>query len=370
METTHPNLFAEFSNQQKLKDKNTQDSRHADAQIFTKLLVLKEESNDYLKLYSDVILQAKQKGFDIFNYDHLHHLVLQIWMDFPKDISDSFRKKLILVGMGHNGNGDNFSLPKYVSDKIKENIGVWLSSCEANRRINAMTEWLFALDPTGELLDIKLKYEQNIPIIKEQSKNFRKKFGISKEDADTQQEKAKTNGLCKFIRNGEECPHKTKCIFYHGKLEQTYGVQPCRNGDSCHHLRLGTCKFVHKPNPKIICEINNIHKNLCEQNGKFLDINSKNEKLIDSNCLYNPFFTMKKIGTCKFGTVYTVPKCACRLTNQFGIELQCNKPIKFMTKKNGHVSNFYCCYEHMQESEPDTDYVVKQSIPPDIVSAL
>ena len=353
----------------------------------SKFLSMKEESDSYLEIYRDLIAYARYMDEELFGYNHLYHLIFQIWMDFPNNVSDDFRKKLILIGFGCNESddselndnnnddeSDNLSsdsvqtncMPGFFLEKIKDDIGTWLSRSETNLGINTLVQWLFKLDATGELHDIKTKYDANIILLKEESKNFRKQHGISKEEYEIQQQKSKKNGLCKFVRNGEDCPNKTKCIFYHGKLEHTYGIQICRNGKKCPHLRMGICKFVHEPDDRTIEQTRDLYKLFSVKEGKFLDVYSKNNKNINNQCLHNPFFILKKLGSCNAGTVYTIPKCECYSENQFGVSYRCNKPVKFMTKKNGLASNFYCCYEHMGKTEQSVDFVVKQNIIPHV----
>lgn len=332
----------------------------------TKLLKIKEETITYLDFYSKIIKFAKEKNIEIFLYEHLYRLVLQIWNEHPKIISTNFRKKLIYIAF------DN-KLPPHILNKIKNDIGSWFINLD-DKYINEMLEWLCRFDTTNELQRSKIIFEKLLEENSDDEKEFKKINNMTKSEYLLQQQKAKNKGLCKYIRENTICPHGAKCLFYHGKLEETYGFQMCKYGDKCGLFRKGECKFIHKPNKQQIHEINSFYKKMGKCDNGYIVPKFKCKK-IDFECLVNPYIILQKEKTKSHHTidpllgdrdcinddvVYTIPKCPV-IVNNFGIEQKCDKSVFFMTVKNGKISNFYCCYEHMVLNEPDSSYVVKQN---------
>jgi hypothetical protein len=177
-----------------------------------------------------------------------------------------------------------------------------------------------------------------------------------------QQEKAKKKGLCKNFREGIKCGHGVNCIFYHGKIEDTYGIQPCRHRDKCVHLQKGECKFVHDPSESQIYSTKAFYSLFSLENDLFYISRSKSN-LVDFQCKNDPFIILKKEETTENNVYYSIPICLCIVTNNYGVKFVCNKPVRFMSKEDGTVSSFYCSHEHMITSEPNCQsYVVKQNI--------
>lgn len=322
--------------------------------VISRLLEIKEETIDFVELYEKIICLARKKDVEIFTYQHLYQLVLQIWLDHPNNlVSTDFRKKIISISFGGK-------LPNKIVDLIKSNVDIWFINLGRNREVTDLIYWLCTLDDSGELEKCKNSYEKIQKEAEEERKAFQKLYNMCKEEYHAYQQKAKANGLCKYIRQGEKCPHGTSCIFYHGNLEETYGVQICKYGDHCSHLPLGECKFVHIPNEKQLEKIKNLYSSLQKIGNGFL-ARKKQTKFIDSQCIHNPFFILKKLGNMGENVLYVIPECN-HVDEYFGIEKACKNPVRFMTKKNGKILNFYCCFEHMVAHEPGSLYVVKQNV--------
>ncbi|MEM0353975.1 MAG: hypothetical protein QXW79_00200 [Thermoplasmata archaeon] len=322
--------------------------------IISKLLEIKEETNDFVELYEKIICLAKKKKCEIFTYQHLYQLVLQIWMDHPNNlVSTDFRKKIIYISFGGK-------LPNKIVELIKSDIDIWFVNLRRNREITNLIYWLCTLDESGELEKYKNNYERIQDETSEKRKTFQKLYNMCIEEYYAYQQRAKANGLCKYIRRSEKCPHGTNCIFYHGKVEETYGIQMCKYGEKCSHLPLGECKFVHIPNKKQLEKIRNLYSSLQRTSNGFL-ARKEQTKYIDSQCLHNPFFILKKIGNVGENILYIIPECN-HVDEYFGIKKICKNPVRFMTKKNCKILNFYCNYEHMVAHEPRTSYVVKQNV--------
>lgn len=320
-----------------------------DTLTVTKLLQIKEESFDFLEIFTNIFRYAFNRKLKIFNYNHLFHLVLQSWMDIPLIISNSFKKQLIVIAL-------NGSIPNDFIDKISEESTNWFANLEGNGNLADMINWLCFLDKTGRLNQIKNDYLENSKINSEETKKFRKIYNITKEEYIIQQQKAKKNGICKFIREGKKCENGTKCKFYHGKVEETYGIQPCRNGFSCIHFLKGDCKFVHEPTENILNRTK-IFYNLLEKSDKGYLVKEDDLKIVENEIQSNPFFILKKCK--KMGQMYYFIIPQCNASNSKKI---CNNPVRFVTKRKNQLLNYYCCYEHMISCEPKCSYIVKQNI--------
>ena len=327
------------------------------------LLENKQENSEFKNLFSKIIqfwhdAYYHTNSTPIFTYDHLYHLVIQVWADLPMVLSTNFRKEIILIGLGNLVNSTRGNhIPQNIINCIKADIHDWLVNIGKNQCVTNMIDWLFQLDTSEELINTKLAYEKNMKLSVESDKAFQKQHNITKEEYVVQQEKAKKYGLCKFIREGNECKFGVKCKFYHGKLEETEGVQECFNGFNCNHIANGKCKFVHTPTKKQFTDAKDFYEELEKDDTGFLVPYSR-MKSIDLHCSCDPFIILKKGGTIGEKIHYFIPKCSCVSS----CDLYCNKPVRFMTKNN-QVMNFYCSYEHMVKSEKNTpSYVVKQNI--------
>ena len=322
----------------------------------TILMQKKVESDYFLNIFQKIIDYANVYGSSVFTYDHLYHLVLQIWMELPHAITIEFRKKIISYAFSEN-------LPSEIIDKIETDVSIWFANLDRNPDITEMINWLCEIDKTGKLVIIRRKYENAIKETKEVRKEFQKRFNITPEEYDLQQERAKCNGLCKFVRDGHRCSYGGQCSFYHGRIENTYGVQPCRNGFRCQHLKTGECRFFHQASPTRKNSIAEFYNSFKRVDGIWFLVPMSEEETVDKKRLKNPFIILQKHGRSENYVRYTIPLCKCSTVNEFGTESLCNKPVKFMSLKNRKISSFYCSYEHMMTKEPRcVSYHVKQNI--------
>lgn len=333
------------------------------SKTMTKLLQKKEETQGYLDLYFKIMEYCHKKKLEIFNYNHLYYLVLQIWMDPPHNIiSISFRKKLIKIGL-------NGILPNDIIQQIKIDINIWLANIGKNQDITDLIDWLCEFDDSCQLLQCKNIYEKNMERLAETTKIFQKMYNMTFDEYMVQQQKAKKNGLCKFIREGKECIYGVKCMFYHGKIEETYGIQPCRHGNNCSHLTSGECKFVHEPTPEQYNNIVSFYSSFCRDSTGYFYIDVSKMKFIDTQCKNNPFVILKKEKYLDNYVFYSIPYCNHIIENEYHVKYECGNPVKFMSKKNGKI-NFYCSYDHMVSNEGICSYIVKQNILDDILEEI
>lgn len=322
----------------------------------TKLLQFKEETTSFLELFSNMVNFASARGIAIFGYQHLYQLILQQWMDPPKKVlTVNFRKKIISLGFG------SATLPRTIINLIKDNINVWFCNLGVNADVTELIEWLCIFDTSGEILHHKKLFEQSIKQSVDKKKAFRKMHNMTTEEYDVHQQAVKIEGLCKYIRENLACPHGVKCNFYHGKIVETYGIQPCRYNDRCQHLPKGDCKFVHDPNKQQLANTKAFYLAIKTDASSFL-VDLSKTKYVDNQCYNNPFVILQKNEFDGRNVHYSIPVCNCVVTDEFGVEHKCSKPVLFMSKKNGKISNFYCCYEHMNVNEAGCIYVVKQNV--------
>lgn len=332
----------------------------------TLALFFKEESADYLQLFIEL---NKAGSFKIFGYEHLYHLVLQSWMESPiNKISNDFKKNLITCGF-------NETLPINIIEKIKNDASswfinsfiektrfdtnVWIINSKKNSETNDLINWLVEFDKTGILKAHKQDSENEFNQSILEKKSFQKTHNMTKEEYEIVQWNAKMNGLCKYIRENKTCPKSTSCYFYHGSLEETYGIQRCKYNEKCESFKYGECKFLHQPTNQKIIEIKKFYKLLRYEKSKFYTMRSNMESYIDNQCMINPYVILKKHYEADGSFYYDIPKC--NHTNSKTSEA-CRKNVFFMTKNNGEVGNFYCCYEHMRTNERnEIKYVVKQN---------
>ena len=322
----------------------------------TKLLQIREETDNYYGLFSIIIDYGYGQKLLLFTYEHIYQLIIQLWMEIPsKMLSIEFRKKLIVKGL-------NSHLPATIIENIKFNVETWFSNLNKNSQITLLVEWFCELDSLGQLLAIKKSYEKTVQDKIEEDKAFKRKYNITIDEYNARQQVAKKNGLCKFIRQRTECPYNVNCTFYHGRLEETFGIQECRTGDKCQLLQKGECKFLHTSSPDRIDKTKKFYSQMNKLGESYL-VPKEKVRQVDLECLYNPYIVLQKIETNNKSnyTKYVIPRCK-HTTNKYGIEHVCNKRVLFMTKNNTKIKNFYCCYEHMVANEPAPFYVVKQNI--------
>lgn len=311
------------------------------------LLKFKSEDPDFINLFSFLI----KKKPDVFTYDHLYHLVLQTWMDIHDTyISVNTRKNLISIGLGNSVNTK-------ILENIKEEANNWFCNINKNSEITELIEWIGQIDASGQFIHYKMLYERQMEELDRNDKIFHKLSGITPIEFQHHYEKTKKNGLCKFIRENQICPYGLSCNFYHGKIEETYGIQPCKYGYKCSKR---TCKFQHEATSKIIQNTKTLYESLFT-NDKYLSLHSSNEHYIDDQILNNPYFILQKLGKNNDSIYYQLPKCCCPIRDEFGTFVTCNKPVRFMTK-GPKKHKFYCCYEHMELCGDEARYVVKQNI--------
>ena len=353
-------------------DRSTPSNLNISSKTISNLLMIKEDKLEYIQLFHILILFSLHHKLSIFTYDHVYHLILQMWMD-NNNISDKFRKIIIFTGLN-----ENESLISSIFDRIKQDTEIWFSNLSKNFTIRELFNWFCQFDKTNQLIRMLKLYEDNQNKMMAYTKDFIKLHDITIEEYRTKQDNAKKNGRCKYIRNkNDSCPYGVKCLFYHGKIEETYGVQVCKAGLNCMYLPKSECKFYHEPSSDQLndtmeiylllkCWSGDINHLYLEQKNllyhKPLVIDKKKSKYIDSQAKINPFFIINKIGTStKNAVLYTIPTCECSITDIYGTESICHKAVSFMT--NGtKKSNFYCSYDHMINSKKKCQYIVKQNI--------
>lgn len=333
----------------------------------SKLLLSKIDNRHFLELYSKILNYCHENSIEAFTYKHLYNLVLQIWAEHPKTISTEFRTKLLKIGL-------NNKLPSNILAHIKNDLDIWFVNLDKNQTISMIIKELCAIDPTGELLNLKKSFEQRVEKIKEYKKAFHKFHNMCPEEYELKLANAKSKGLCKDVREGKVCSNN-HCAFYHGKLEETFGIQYCRNSD-CEHLKNGICRFLHRPTKEQLANANKLYSLLNRaENCYFADHDQI--PFIDDLRKTNPFFVLEKVITNDFGAIYGVPTC-CTMVNEYFIsnktcsgskmeieipvisenKIRCGRSVTIMTSDD----NFYCSFEHMRMSNNNCNYVVKQNI--------
>lgn len=324
----------------------------------SRLLEIKEDSPDFHLLYINLVRYAASKNIALFTYKHLYHLVLQSWMDLPRVFRNEFKKNLILIVL-------NGTLPIHFVHQIINDSVHWFG----NTTNNEMIEWLCSLDKSGFLNRKRTDYLTEMRIQTMESKQFQKIHGITKKEYEAQQKNTKRNGICMFTRIGKPCKKGPTCKFYHGPIEETYGVQMCLNGlggKSCALFSKGECRFVHEPTFEQVQQIIDFFKSLVRYRNGFL-VWEKDLVRVQKEIRTNPFVILKLEKTIilrrkdKQELVYyfVVPGCQ-HVVNQDTQE-KCNEPVMFVTTKDTEIK-YYCSYKHMVESEPTSDFRVKQNI--------
>lgn len=338
------------------------------SKTINKLLLKIEESQQFMDIFTKIMHFSTKKKVQIFTYSHLQQLVLQVpeylsvktinvntstrRQNFV--ISNCFRKRLIICGLSNCTLSNMF-------EQINSEIFDWFGNTGKNNSMIELINWLCFIDDTGQLLKYKRDFRTSNEQIPENIHINKKTRYITHEDYAIQQEEAKKNGLCKYVRENKECTFGTNCKFYHGKIEDTYGIQVCRHGDNCPHLLMGDCKFVHRPSEKILKNAIDFYS-MFSKNEELYCIDNEKAKFVDKQCKINPFIVLKKKHMSESNTYYFIPKCQCFITDNDGNRILCNKPVHFMTKNNINFPNFYCSHKHMMLSESNCRYYVKQNI--------
>ena len=323
-------------------------------ETINKLLQIKVETNNYLKLFSEIIIFGKKREFQLFKYEHLYHLILQPWQEFSdRQISNDFRKKMISTCFSTISNS--------ILNKLKRDIEYWFDNSEKNPNVTEMFAWLCSLDSTGQLSKANIIHKNCLSENELCKKNFQKCYHMTIAEYDKKRDNTKKNGLCKYP--SRECPRNVKCIFYHGKREEIFGKQECKNGKKCPFNSMGTCKYIHHPTEKQLYWLRNFYSNF-QRIGKYYVADVENIDDIDEQCMDNPFVVLKKKGMIDQNVYYVVPVCSAMVKNElYDLEYPCKKSVCFMTKDGVGGPNFYCSYEHMMENEmKNVSYVVKQNM--------
>lgn len=314
----------------------------------TKLLEIKEESVDFLEIYILIIRCAADRNTNIFTYEHLYHLVLQSWMDIPFVISSNFKQQLIAIAL-------NGFLPNNFIEKIAADSSDWFDNLQQSGNLLMIVDWLCHFDKMGHFYQIKNRYLEETKLQMIESKLFLKMHNITKDEYNIQQLRAKKNGLCKFIREKRTCENGQKCKFYHGKIEETYGIQSCRHGLSCSHFLKGECKFAHDPSQDQFHTTSILYKSLMKYRNGFLVLD-QDFFMIERERKNNPFVILKLESQGKAGNYYVIPTCQCATNGT------CNELVKFITHERGWETRYYCSYDHMIQCQPNVPYQVKQNI--------
>jgi hypothetical protein len=191
-------------------------------ETLTLLLRIKSEKPEFLELYSFLI----DKYPFIFNCDHLYHLVFQIWIDIRETyISMETRKNLIFIAL-KDGINDK------IMEKIKEESDIWFLYTNENSEVHELIEFICEIDSSGKFRRYKELYESHYKEHRENDKLFRKITGITMIEFEEKRERTKRNGMCKFIIEKKECPYGINCKFYHGRVQDTFGIQICKRVES------------------------------------------------------------------------------------------------------------------------------------------
>lgn len=317
-------------------------------ETLTLLLRIKSEKPEFLALYSFII----DKYPFIFNCDHLYHLVFQIWIDIRETyISMETRKNLIYIGL-KNGLNDT------IMEKIKEESDIWFLYISENSEVYELIQFICKIDISGKFRKYKELYESRSKEHRENDKIFRKINGITMNEFKDKRERTKRNGMCKFIIENKICPYGINCKFYHGRVQDTFGIQICKHGTKCD---IKFCKFKHEPTPEIIAMTQKMYSNYFVCSNNYLISRINQEKEIDNHILKNPYFIAQKVKRTNNTVYYQIPKCCCSIQDEFGNPTKCNKPIVLMSR-NSINFRFYCCYEHMESQEKIINFAVKQNI--------
>lgn len=314
----------------------------------SKLLKFKSNNKDFMDLFK-IIIEASSNA--IFTYEHLYHLILQIWMD---DAGTSFslcnRQILISIGLGEKIHQDFL-------ENIKKDVVCWFCNVDKIYEITHLVNWLCTIDDSGDLTRYLNMYKNSASELELNVKFFKKISGMTPNEYQMRQRRTKKNGLCKFIRESKICPYGFSCNYYHGKIEETYGFQLCRSGNKCTRLKTSGCKFCHVPTDSDIISTKNIYGLFTRIQNNVLALDPIYEKYIDEQLINNPFCIFQKTGRTPDKVYYKIPKCECHITDEYGLRTICGKSVRFMSK-----NRFYCCFEHLECSKQSSNYTVKQNI--------
>lgn len=205
-------------------------------------ILLQNKSVDrwFYKLYYDIEDYCYRHRIYPYNYTHLYYLVLQLWLDASTDtISLIDRKELIEISFP-----DGFT--EEIFNQITKDKYMWFGNIGRNKDVTELIDWMCKYDRTGTLIDLKESYERDIEECKFENKKIIKQYNASLEEYTLNQKAAKKNGLCKYTRTNQVCPHGFICRFYHGKNK--INKQLCRFGINCKNIDNHNCKFLHEEN--------------------------------------------------------------------------------------------------------------------------
>ena len=309
--------------------------------IMTSVIKCKNNTHAYIEFYA-CILRCVNYSYNVFTYKHLHHLVLQLWMDIPSFENIQLRERMISIALP-------YGIPEIFMDKIKMNCREWFGASD-NSTIRLL-EHLCTIDKSDKFANCWAKYNQHIKL-SIVDKSRKKCHIITQHEYEKKQILAKTNGLCKFSRQGFECKYGDKCKFYHGIVESTFGFQPCKHtNENCNAFKKNACRFLHQVPELKLKFLKKFYKSLSKTNYIVDDVYSTQ---IDHLIFNDAFVILEKIAN----NQYCLPTCNCRATNEYGFSYKCDAPVRIMSLL---TCKYYCSFEHKFQIENKTHYVVKQN---------
>lgn len=321
------------------------------SETITHLLKLKDNNLFYYDIYDIICSYCNNNKLNVFTYNHLYQLVLQPWINSNSNIPLKNKKKMIQL-----------SFPNGFSNEILHSIyldqEMWFDSINQNKEISELIEWLCYYDKSNVIMTYKIQFEtKNLNNIKEM-KEFKKQYHISLEEYKIKQENAKKNGLCKYVRNNQLCPKYTICNFYHGPVEDTYGIQYCKYGNQCKYIQNNECNFLHKPSDLQISKLKEFYSSIKKIDNTTFMVDQLQEEYIDNKIKTDPYIILKKINRIGNMIIYKIPTCDANVKDINGNYCKCNKNVVFASE---NFNKFYCSYIHMYESEKTHKYTIKQN---------
>jgi hypothetical protein len=349
-------------------------SSEVDEELVSELLDQRKESPDYLLAFQNLI----SLNPTAFKYKHLYQLCFQSWLETGEQvISSDFRMKLILLGLGSSDAEleqlilmakrldslienemdisdetiiipPNLSIRRDIIDGISADPTSWFGNLDKNPNLRHLMFLLKMFDITEELTQLELSYHEKHSFLTNSQKEFYFNNGITREEYQRNQEEAKKKGVCAHIRKGNECPNGCKCHFYHGPVEDTYGVQPCIRGATCEFHQRNQCKYKHDPTNEQLSKVETLGYCLKNTSG-FFQCEIKNVLSVDNEIKTNPLVSLQKVNSIGDTIYYVKAVCHCSEKNEFGISQCCTKPVTIMT--NTSIPRFYCSHTHMKKTE-------------------
>lgn len=336
------------------------------SQTITMLLRSNKTDDNFFEILHIIIKFANKQNLLIFGVNHMYYLLHSFSVGF---VDMDTRKKLVEIG------ATNLNSLDVTYANIKDNPDKWFADVKRNQDMALIFEWFCETYEFTDLLAMKQIYDDNQIQVTEMAKEFKKINGIGPEIYSVNQMDAKRRGLCRDVRNSKPCSYGSKCNFYHGDIKHTYGIQPCKSGTNCKHYLTNGCKFYHCPTPAQLNVVNGLYStlNVCRDPQTICKLKEKNPTAneiffvpkksgqIDYALRKNPFFVIKKIYESNHCKYYTIPRCEHVHIDIYGNQRICNEDVRFITKMNdeNYVPKHYCCYEHMEESEPEANFTIK-----------